>query len=32
MKHMLYETYGNALSVGGYPILTGLSDMKKSQQ
>ena len=23
--------HGNALSVGGYPILTGLSDMKKSQ-
>ena len=24
--------HGNALSVGGYPILTGLSEMKKSQQ
>ena len=24
--------HGNALSVGGYPILTGLTEMKKSQQ
>ena len=24
--------HGNALSVGGYPILTGLSEMKKSQK
>ena len=24
--------HGNALSVGGYPILTGLTEMKKSQK